>query len=181
MFNIGDLKKCEDNTELGTILLEEGGNDPDNSPQTKISQGEHMDKQPSELIVTDWMTTLAVPTDLRSSMSNMQDQLQTRPNISNREGQGQEEPRKSLTETFKQGKSSHTDQQTTEQQIVSQSSLHNVKNPSSRMGEHGNLENGISIHGPRSQGPRTLLIVLTEAANLVARSPAHQFYNMADT
>ena len=41
-FNIGDLRKHESNTELGTILLEEGGNDPImNSPQLNYNHEEH--------------------------------------------------------------------------------------------------------------------------------------------
>ena len=42
-FNIGDLSKYEGNNELGTILFEEGGNDPNmdhnkDNPQIKTSQ-----------------------------------------------------------------------------------------------------------------------------------------------
>ena len=114
-------------------------------------------------------------------MTTKEDHLQFRLNKSIKERQSQEESTKNLTATFKQDRSLHSDQQTTERQTACQLTLHNVENPTYCMDECENLRNDISIHGPRSQGPRTLLFVFTEATNLAARSLVRQFCNTADT
>ena len=164
-FNIGDLSKYEGNTELGTILLEERENDP-NMDQTraKTSQ-EAKTHQPTELRTTDLHSDLSMATNLHSDLSVtiQEGQLQSRPKSSIKGEQRQEESRINLTATCKQGSSLHQDQQIVEQQTAEKPTLHSMENPIYCVGKRENLGNDIFIHGPRSQGPRTLLVVLTEA------------------
>ena len=102
-----------------------------------------------------------------------EDHLQSRPNISIKAWQDQEEAIKDLPATNKQNRSLLHDHQTTEQTkrpTVCQPTLHSIENTTYCMDGRGNLKDGISIHGPRIQGPRTILIVLTESINSAARS-----------
>ena len=73
MFNIGDLKKCEDNTELGTILLEEGENDPIMVPQTNTKANTNhnwinTNKPPGVALIWAWLNPL---TQTKKGISNL--------------------------------------------------------------------------------------------------------------
>ena len=96
-------------------------------------------------------------------LTNMDGQLQTRLNTSIKEGQRQEEATKNQSATHKQIRTKHSDQLTDHASPTCQPTLHNVGSPIYCMGELGTLGSKISINGPRSQGPRTMLAVITEA------------------
>ncbi|XP_057518849.1 uncharacterized protein LOC130799684 isoform X2 [Amaranthus tricolor] len=180
---VNNTRKHEDNTELGTILLEGGGNDPkldhdSDNPQVKANQGECMTKGEcmADPTHTDLINSHTIaPTNLDAS--NKEDQLQSNMNIKRR----QEESKENLTTASKQEEDPYSAQQSTEQRISEQPTLHSVGNPTYCIGERANLGNGTSAHGPRSLGPRTLLTVLREATNPVTRTPARQICNIADT
>ena len=150
--------------------------------QAKTSQEEYTAEQPTGLILTDLMTTpTAAPTDL--NVSNKEGQIQSRPNMNVQTWQSQEEAMKNITATFEQNRNKYSVQQATEQTerpSACQPTLHST-DTTYYIDRRGNLEDGISVHGPRSQGPRTMLIVLTESTNSATRSPARQFCNKADT
>ena len=151
------------------------------SPQAETSQEEHIDEQPTNLIATN----LKAATDLRAAPCNLdetinEDQLQSS-KMRIKEGQQQEESIMNPTATPMQNRNSLSDQLTARQQNACQPTLRSMESSTYCMNERGNLENNISIHEPRSQGPRTLLVVLTEATNGVARTPARQFCSTADT
>ena len=118
--------------------------------------------EPTDLIVANLMATPTAPTDL--DVTNKEGQLQSRLSMSVQAWKSQEESMRNLTATFEQNRNKHSDQQTTEQaerSTVYQSTLHSIENATCCMDGRGNLEDGISIHGQRSQGPRTMLIILT--------------------
>ena len=68
----------------------------------------------------------------------------------------------------------------TGQQTVCQPTLQDTESPTWCMKERGNTEEDISIHGSRSQGPRTMLIVHTEPTSIATRSCVRQFSDKAD-
>ena len=63
-FNIGDLSHYEDNTELGTILLSEGGNDPITTAnsQARTTMGDYnwTDESKTRAFDTDALTELSM-------------------------------------------------------------------------------------------------------------------------
>ena len=91
-----------------------------NNPQFKTSHEEHNWINTSDATDLD----MAEPTDL--GVTN-KDHLQSRPNMSIKAGQSQEESLKNLTTTFKQDRSLQYDQQTTEQPTACQRTLHSVE------------------------------------------------------
>ena len=128
------------------------------SQDTKINQ----EKTSQEGYMTDPLAT-----DLKAAYSDLglttiDDQLQSRSNMSIKEEQRQEETMMSHTATRKQTRNQHSDQLTTDWSTTGQPTLHNVGSLTYCMGEHETWGNNTSIQGPRSQGPRTLLVVITE-------------------
>ena len=154
-------------------MLGDGNNDPIMIPQVNTNH--------------NWINTNKPPglgTDLSMTEpidSNKEGHLQSRPRMNVTRGQSHKEPKENLTKAFKQVSSTRSDQQLTKQLLVCQPTLHNLENRAYRMNERGNLRNGISIHGPGSQDPRTLLTILMEATNSAAKTPARQFWNIANT
>ena len=108
-FNIGDLSKYEGSNELGTIQLEEGGDDPyldhEDNPQAETNQ-EAKTYQPTEPKSMDLHSDLnkEMATDLIKA-ATQEDQLQSRPKSSIKEQLRQEESRKSPITTNKQSSS----------------------------------------------------------------------------
>ena len=115
-------------------------------------------------------------------VTNKEDQTQSNQNMNIQAWTSQEEMMKNLTTTLGQNRNPHSDQaEQAARQTACQPTLHSVENNTYYMDGHGNLEDGISIHGPRSQGPRNMLLILTKSTNSATRSPTRQFYNEADT
>ena len=117
----------------------------------------------------NWINTnkpLGVGTNLGMAEpidSKKEGHLQSRSQMNITRRQSPKEPRENLKTASKQEEDPYPAQQPTEQQISEQPTLHSVGSLAYCMDERGNLGNGISIHGPRSQGPRTLLVVITKA------------------
>ena len=166
-FNVGDLTKYEGDNELGTILLEEGGDDPsmDHVENTRVKTSQdtkaNQEETNKEECITNPLPTNLGAAHLDLALRIIDNQLQSRTNMNLKEDQGQEESRRNLIAAFKQDRTPHSDQQPTERQTSEQPTLHSLENSACCTNECGNWENGIFIHGPRSQGPRTLLVVTT--------------------
>ena len=133
-----------------------------NSPQLNSNHEEHNWINNSiEPTATATDLHIADPTDMDIADSTdmngeaKEDHLQSRSNMSIKAWQEQEETIEDLPATNKQNRSLLHGYQTTEQADLP--SLMDL------------------IHGPRSQGPRTMLIVLTESTISAARSPTRQF------
>ena len=95
-----------------------------NSPQSKISHEEH-----------NWINTIEATTDLDMAeptdlgMKTKEGHFQSRPNMSIKAWEDQEESIKDLPATFKQDRSLHHDQQTTERPTACQHTLHSLERP----------------------------------------------------
>ena len=106
-FNIGDLSKYEGSNELGTIQLEEGGDDPyldhEDNPQAETNQ-EAKTYQPTEPKSMNLHSDLnkEMATDLIKA-ATQEGQPQSKPKSSIKEQLRQEESRKSPITTNKQG------------------------------------------------------------------------------
>ena len=99
-----------------------------NSPQAKTNHEEHNwinTIDATDLDMVEPTDLMAEPTDLGVTIK--EDHLQSRPNMSIKAWQSQEESIKNLTATFKQDRSLQYDQQTTEQPTACQRTLHSVE------------------------------------------------------